>query len=333
MVSGLKVVARVAVVGALLWLLVHKGFLSLEETRQAFARPAYSLTGIALVVATLFISSTRWHRLLHALGFRLSWARALELTSIGTFFNIALPGSVTGDLVKAYYLGQEGPLQGASGESNKAKGFGVIVFDRVLGLSGLVLVSAVALLADVPGASQNAQFQALWWFVELTAAAVVVFYAYILIVNPDADPFMAVLRRLEARVPAVGALRRFVDGFRDFHQHPGTVAAALLLSVVNQATVGLACYMFTQALGETFITLRTVYAVVLSGLVVTTLPVGPAGVGTGHVALLYLLKLVGSDRGADVFTLFWLAQMLIGLGGGVVYLRFRAGAAPRPPSP
>jgi uncharacterized membrane protein YbhN (UPF0104 family) len=82
--------------------------------------------------------------------------------------------------------------------------------------------------------------------------------------------------------------------------------------------------MVAYALGETQLTLLPVYVVVPIGLLITAIPVLPAGVGTGHAAFLYLFGLLGSQRGADIFSLYALGQILTGAIGGLIYLRFRA---------
>jgi hypothetical protein len=49
----------------------------------------------------------------------------------------------------------------------------------------------------------------------------------------------------------------------------------------------------------------------------------PAGIGTGHLAFGYLFGLIGSQKGADIYTLFAFTQIVIGGLGGLVYLRFK----------
>ena len=123
----------------LLYFLFKQGFLSIELTAQAFKKwdrvvPAALATGVATGLGVV-----RWQYLLRAQNIRLGWGRVLELSLVGNFFNIALPGAVSGDFVKAVYVGQD--TQG-----QKAKAFGSILFDRVAGLSALVVVAAAALL-------------------------------------------------------------------------------------------------------------------------------------------------------------------------------------------
>jgi len=296
-----------------------------EQTQRALASPLESGTGVALLMVCQLLGAARWRILLQAQGLMLSYGRALQLNMVGSFFNIALPGSVSGDLVKAYYLGHEAP-------GRQARAFGAILLDRVMGLSALLLVSAGAFFVSIPGTEDNTTFTALRWLIRVLAVGVLFFYAYLLLVHPQHDPLRRVLLALEARVSKVKAIREVYDGMRDFHGAPGAVISAMVISVVIHLLVGATFLAFAHAVGETWMQLHHIYATAPAGMVVTTIPVAPAGVGTGHAAFLFLFRLVGSERGADVFTLFAATQILIGMLGGLVYLWFKRAEPPAPVS-
>ena len=133
------------------------------------------------------------------------------------------------------------------------------------------------------------------------------------------------LKRLESRFAKVGSVTRIYLGLRHYHHHRGAVLRALALSAVVQLMVGATCCFFAKALGDAVPAIG-VYVIVPLGLLVTAVPVMPAGVGTGHAAFFYLFKLLGSSRGADVFSLYALIQIVLGAVGGLVYLRFKASA-------
>ncbi len=311
MKNQLKLLIKIAFVAGLLWVLAQRGFLSLTETRAAFSRWELVLPALGLLVSATLLGVSRWKLLLKAQGIELTWLRTLQLTMVGNFFNIALPGAVSGDFVKAWYIGRE--LGG-----KRARAFGSILFDRVAGLSALVLVSATAFLFSV-GA-----YPALRFFMLLAALAVVFFYAYLFLVREASDPLLIFLKKVETRVPRAGSFTRVYEGLRHYHNHRATVLQVLLLSISIHLMVGLACRNFAFALGDEHLALLAIYVVVPLGLLVTAIPILPAGVGTGHAAFLFLFKQLGSEQGANIFTLY--ALVMIGLGGvgGLVYLQFRS---------
>ena len=307
---------KAAIVVALLYFLAQKGFISLKDTQRAFSRWDKLGPAATVMLICMFLGALRWQWLLRAQGIHLKFLRTLELTMIGNFFNIALPGAVSGDFVKAFYIGKE--IHG-----QRARAFGSILFDRVAGLSALSFVSAGALLLGFESFRGQVVFVALRYLITFAALGSIAFYAYLFLVRERHDPLFRFFGLLERRIPKMGSIKRIYEGLRHYHHHRIVVLKILLLSVVVHLAVGWTCMQFAQALGESQVGLLPIYVVVPLGLLVTAIPVMPAGVGTGHAAFLYLFHLIGSERGADIFTLWALFNLGLGALGGLVYLRFR----------
>lgn len=316
-----KISLKLAFVAGLLYFLMRKGFISIQDTRRAFSDWQNMVPAISVLLFNVFLGALRWQWLLRAQGIHLRMRRVLELTFIGNFFNIALPGAVSGDFVKAFYVGREV-------EGKRARAFGAILFDRVAGLSALSVLAAGAAVFGHDHLARS-MLATLKPALIIGAACVVAFYAYLFLVREKHDPVLLLLKALEIRAPKVGALTRVYEGLRHYHNHRWTVIQVLLSSLLIHMTVGWACLKFAYALGVTQIHILPVYVIVPIGMLVTAVPVAPAGVGTGHAAFLALFKLIGSDRGADIFTIFALTNIFFGMIGGLVYLRFR-GHEPKP---
>jgi uncharacterized protein (TIRG00374 family) len=315
--SYLKTFLKIAFVVALLYYLSRKGFISVHETGRAFSNWRDSAPAVAAMFTTAFLGAVRWQLLLRAHNTHLTWGRVTQLTLIGNFFNIALPGAVSGDFVKAFYVGKE--VQG-----QRARVFGSILFDRVAGLSALVLVSASAMIFGLHKFEHTALMSGTRVFIVTAAVCVLVFYTYLFLVREKHDPVLMILRWFEAKAPKAGSLTRIYEGLRHYHNHRLIVMQVLLISVVIHLLVGWAFFQFAGALGEAQLSLLALYVIVPLVLLVTAVPVAPAGVGTGHAAFLFLFGLLGSQRGADIFTMFAVVNIAIGAVGGLVYLRFRS---------
>jgi uncharacterized protein (TIRG00374 family) len=315
--SRLTALFKLVFVAGLLYFLSQKGFLSLQETRRAFRQWDQLLPGMLAFFVTTLLGVVRWNLLLRPQRIHLSWSKVFQLTLIGNFFNIALPGAVSGDFVKAFYVGRE--VRG-----QRARAFGSILFDRVAGLSALVLVAAGAMIVGFGEFRHSRLFAGTKLFVVTAGACVLAGYTYLFLVREHHDPVLRGFRWLESRVPRAASLTRIYEGLRHYHNHRLVVLEVLAVSIVIHLLVGWACYRFASALGESYLPLLGIYVVVPLGLLVTAVPVAPAGVGTGHAAFLFLFGLLGSRRGADVYTLVALTNILIGAMGGLVYLRFRS---------
>ena len=312
----LKILLKAGFVVGLLYYLSQKGFISLQHTKRAFSQWQFVLPAFLLLCTNLVIGTFRWQWLLQAQGIELRWFRMLQLGLIGNFFNVALPGAVSGDFVKAFYIAKEAP-------GKRARAFGSILFDRVAGLSALVLLATGALITGLETFKGTALVAAIQSFLIIAASCVVIFYSYLFLVTEKHDPVMKLLRKIESKIPKAGSFVRIYESLRHYHNHRAVVAKALLVSLLIHSLVGVCFYNFGMALGETQLQLQAVYVVMSLGLLITTIPVAPAGVGTGHAAFLYLFHLIGSERGADIFTLFALMNFTLGAIGGLVYLRFR----------
>lgn len=312
----LKTFLKLAFVAGLLYFLGKKGLISIDATQRAFSHGQQLATAFGVMGSMIFIGVLRWQLLLKAQGIRLPYRRIFELAMVGNFFNIALPGAVSGDFVKAFYIAREI-------EGKRARAFGSILFDRVAGLSALVLVSATALGLGAQSLWDTPLFRGTKLLLAGAAACVIGFYAYLFLVRERHDPLLKLFQVAEARFEKLGSLTRIYESLRHYHDHRATVLQVLGLSMVIHCLIGYGMINLAAAFDEGHLPFLALYVAFPLGLLVTAIPVLPAGVGTGHAAFAYLFGLIGSQRGADVFSLYALFQLFTGGIGGLFYLRFR----------
>lgn len=322
--KALKNILKLAFVALVFWWLGKKNLISISAFVAGLKNWPYVLAGFIAIWMTAFIAAFRWGLLLRAQSIDLPVRRLLQLQFVGNFFNVALPGAVSGDFVKAYYIAHEYP--GA-----RSKAFGSILFDRLLGLSALVIVSLTALLVGLQHFIGSPVLSGVKAFVIFSGLAVFVFYGYLFFVRETHDPLLKLGQRLETRSGKIGAISgsvvRIYLGIRVYHSERALVFKTLLLSCMIHLLAGFSCLCFAQALGETQIPANGLFVVAPLGLLVTAIPILPGGVGTGHAAFSFFFHLLGSERGADLFSYYVLVQLLIGAVGGLVYLRFKSQAS------
>jgi uncharacterized protein (TIRG00374 family) len=102
----------------------------------AHLRWGFWLLAVLLYVLTQVASSLRWQWLSRPLGFERPLGHYFAFYFIGMFFNLMLPTSVGGDVVRAWYL------DGGSGRRLSA--FLSVFVERLSGLLVLVVVACVA---------------------------------------------------------------------------------------------------------------------------------------------------------------------------------------------
>lgn len=270
-----------------------------------------SLLGFMTGLATL-----RWQWLLQAQGVQAPFFQTLKVNLIGTFFNTALPGAVSGDFVKVFYIAQNAP-------GRRGQIFGSILFDRILGLSGLILVAAAALWGDWSLVRGTGALPAIRLTLALGAFGVLSFFSYLFWMPSSHDPIEKVLLRLVGWKPRAQGLANIYVGVRAYQNRKLAVLMGLSLSILIHLCVCWCCLQFAYALGEQGLSVSPVFLFVPLGLLVTAVPLLPGGIGTGHAAFSWGFHIIGSDRGADIFSLLFMTNLLIGIVGSIVYVSHR----------
>lgn len=313
----IKTLLKILLVAGLLYVLGDRGLLSFEKTHQAFVR--FEFTGFAFLAlfTTTFLAILRWQILLRSQEIHLSSSRILQLGFVGNFFNTALPGAVSGDVVKAIYVAREV-------ETRRSHALSSILFDRVAGVAGLILLAmgALALSLNQPWGDQL--LSSIQIFLGISGAGLILFFSYLFLVRENFDPLLHFMRKLESKFRIAGSLVRIYEGLMHFHKTKGAVLLSLFISLLIHLLVVTACIYFARALDETHVDALAFFILVPLGLLVTAIPVMPAGIGTGHAAFVYLFHLLGSEAGANIYSLFVIYKLIEGAAGGLVYLKFKS---------
>ena len=105
----LKNVFKFGLMAGIIYYLYAKGLLDFSRVRAVLADPVVVAVGICVILGTSTLCVMRWRMLLAGQGIRISFGDAFRLTFIGMFFNTALPGAVSGDVVKGYYIVKQQP--------------------------------------------------------------------------------------------------------------------------------------------------------------------------------------------------------------------------------
>ena len=311
----IRTTAKFSIVAGLLGWMLHSGRLNLSELTIFVDRPEISAFSIILwIIGPALLGSLRWRILLVGAGYHVTWKRAAVLQIVGFFFSSAMPGAVSGDVIKAFYIVKDDPQRG------KTNAMMTVVMDRILGLCGLfmmgycVMLVTGAHLLEIPAVRTQ--------FVLMTAATAGIALFLVMFMYPHKegrDPF---LRLLAKEFPGAPILRKIYVAFRIFHDQRPAIATCVALSFVIQLLgYFLFAYVAKMMIGfEDFAALAIFYPV---GVLTTALPLAPGGIGIGHVAFDRLFHLVGVDGGANVFNVYCLGQLALNLLGFIPYLFLR----------
>lgn len=258
----------------------------------------YLAGGAAVLVAAQLVSAARWKVLL--LEDDVMWRYLVRLYLIGNFFSAFLPTSVGGDAVRAGALAQDGVSLKRSVAS--------VLFDRILGVAGMVPLFAVGAL--LVAADPTMVLGRLSW--EASPGQVVGGGATALLLAAGAAVYFR--ERLLARITQFG------DELRDLAGSKGKLALVLGLGVLVQAMYILAWGILAPATGLEIGWAMLLFAVPVVS-VAAMLPVSIAGLGVREGVWIVLLG--GGFATADVVAfslLYFVAFSLAGGVGGALYM-------------
>ncbi|MCG8613156.1 MAG: flippase-like domain-containing protein [Pseudomonadales bacterium] len=309
---------------ALFYWLIQGGVLDLSELAVFLHYPWLIVAAIAFwLLGPVMMASLRWKILLDVAGFQLSWLRAIRLQLVGVFFTTAMPGSLGGDVVKAVYLISDNP------DKSKTLAMWSIVFDRIVGMCGLFLIGVIFILIN---SETIWQIKALRAFVPIVLGYVVAFGVLMLFIKASFRWKVSERSESTGLMRLVKALFRFVLAIRVFGSNFRVVCQALLLSVFAHGLsfmffVGL-CLGISQSINLS--NLPELGAIFPVGMLITTLPISPGGLGVGHLAFSELFELVSLQSGANIFNAYFVSQLLLNLTGVLSYFTMSVRRKPNP---
>jgi len=269
-------------------------------------RPQGLLVALGLIMAGVFICSTRWWLLLGAAGVRVRWYDAVRLTSLGLFFNIVVPGLTGGDLIKAVLVAKENP-------GRRTAAVVSVFVDRLLGLFTLLAMGAAVILAV------GGEFAEVRTTVLLCVGGVLL--GALAYTNTALRRLLG-FDALVARLPMGAAIRQLDEAVLIYSRHKLLMLATFLISVGNHLMVIGAILSLGRAFGDQLLDFLDYVIVVSVGNTISALPIAPGGWGVGEAIYAYLYTRLGAGATLGVATSvgYRLCSMAIGLLGGLFLL-------------
>jgi uncharacterized membrane protein YbhN (UPF0104 family) len=280
----------------------------------------------ALWAVTLSLQLVRWYILVRALDLPFTLRNAFRLGLVGYFYNTFLPGSVGGDLVKAYFIASEHP-------ERKTRAVATVLIDRAMGLFGLILfvgvLGSVAWALGEPRISASVALQTLVeWSATISATAVIVFLLLGLLPQQRVDRFAGRLKSIPKVGPSVAELWYAVWMYR---QRLKAIAAALGVTIITHVCMVTAFHCAAQVFppadpATDLATFSEHIVIAPPGFIIQAVPLAPGGVGVGEAAFAGLYKLSGrpESRGILARLALRVSEWLIGLLGYIMYLRMKS---------
>jgi uncharacterized protein (TIRG00374 family) len=308
----LTILQVLVTVGILVWLFHdhEKNAKMLEALRKAdkgWIFAAICCFGLVEIAATF-----RWALLLRVQGVVIPWIRLFFLYMIGMAFNPFMPGGTGGDVVKIFYLLKETP-------GKKTAALLATLMDRVIGMLGLMIISALVLWLRYDFLTQTETTRHLTWSLLFIVIASFsgVFFTFLI-------TGFKLAHKLPRKMPMRDALIDTSVAYNAYAHAWGTSFVSLVLSFLVHSGSFFMFYFCARAIGFGPAP-RDFFAVIpiINTLAALPISVGGAGVREWLSSELFGLCAIPGNSGVVISLLVWASTAVWSAIGGAVYLLYR----------
>jgi glycosyltransferase 2 family protein len=303
----------------IMYLLVH--FNRLDWRHLGALRDTWPWLALAfsLMFPPFAIVSYRLMFILRSQGIDASFREAMRWTMIGSLFDLMMPSSNGGDVVKA------GLIAAHVGSGWRTRAVMSVAFDRVLGLVGLFLLASVVglvgwkVVQDVAGKG--------FLLMASIAGSLGVLAVFRILGSRRLYNNVRINAFLEQRKWGP-LIKKWIGTFNELRERPRFLVIALLLSMVNHVFWCAALIFIARAVGNE---VPLIEGFVVFPIAIFSNVFGIAGgFGLGTVGFDVLLSLfLGIQNGALIGLLFQTLSAVIKLAGLPFYLSTPQGSMPR----
>uniref|UniRef100_UPI004056EEE2 lysylphosphatidylglycerol synthase transmembrane domain-containing protein n=1 Tax=Candidatus Electronema sp. TaxID=2698783 RepID=UPI004056EEE2 len=273
----------------------------------------FSLSLLCGVLMTV-ISSWKWQVLLRCKGIQISLSRLTAIYFIGRFFNLFLPTSMGGDVVRIWELSRH------AGEKYEAAAS--VLVERLSGMVMLALLSAAAVLLELRHHNLPALNASLLFI------AAVTLLAFWLIIDRRLLPLFSKLLapRWAGAEKLLAQLSRMQQAVFSYKDSPAGLLLVFAISFLFYFSAVVNVWVSALAFSAE-VSFSAMLLAVPALMLIMNLPVSIGGIGLMEAAYALIFPLFGFSPALALSTalLMRLKTILYGIAGGFVHLaRLRA---------
>ena len=314
--SNFKVVqifATIALLAVVIWqvgLFSQAGRASFIETLTG-ANYKYLLLSVAVGILINMVSALKWFMLTQSQQLNAGYWRIFSYYLIGQFYNLFLPTSVGGDVVRSYELGKF--------SGRHADALASVFVERYTGVLVLLLAAGLAVLSQLSVFNVD--------FVIISLVAFTVILALIAWMVFDLRFYESVKAVFQSRLPITDKLFTKLDklmlSIGRYKEHRGALAWAFINSIVFYLVAVLNVYV-TALVFQLDVRFFDILVATPIIMLIMNIPLSIGNIGLMEFAYINVLQLLGYSPvlGLSVAILMRLKSFLDGALGGVLHPLF-----------
>jgi uncharacterized protein (TIRG00374 family) len=223
-----------------------------------------------------------------------------------------MPGSVGGDVIKAFYIAQDQP-------GTRLRAATSVLMDRIVGLFALGVIAGVSVISHWPLMTRTPQLRALAFFVFSLLIGFVFFFGFGFSNRVRSHEFTDLIFK---KLPGGSLLLRIYDAIHSFRKGKSQFIWGIILSILVHSINIICLYIVAVTLGFENVSLASFFFIIPLGLIATAIPISPAGIGVGQAVFLALFTWyqgAANNLGPTLITIFQVVQACLSLLGAVFY--------------
>jgi len=306
---------KVGVAGIIVWYLFYSHRLTVEIFSQ-LSDPAHLpllfLSGTAFIGAQM-LAAYRLVLLLRMIDMRMSYPRVFKLAMIGNFFNIVIPGSVGGDIIKGAYLIR-------IEDDRRGRSSGIVLMDRMMGFLALLFIGMISIiyLYLLKRETLLPYISELKWLFLISATVLMIFTLFVLFGKK---------RQFRMKAKAIASILfkstifyHMTDAIGALTKRRRVLAAAFCISLGVQAIALSGLLVLIRLIPGELPDIVTLTAVSSIVLLFGIIPVTPGNIGWTELVASVGWSVVGSAAGGFIFFYWRIVSVIFSLPGGFLYL-------------
>ena len=293
--------------------LIYQGKIDLKILSKLTQTPSIMIGTLALVIMQNLGNSFRWGLILSTQTIKkINYVFLAGVNWIGLFFNTVLPGAVTGDLIKMFYIKQ------IDSKISKTSMVLTVLMDRIYGLIGLIcLMGFISLFRYTRLTTISSGLETIVHFNLLLLVGVIIFFGMMFLPETIQEKFT----KLCAKTPIIGKKTVHLNEcFWMMAKRKKTMFSCIGISLISHNLGIMAFYYITSPFFSKEVAFLDIYSVIPVGMIITAIPISPGGMGVGHAAFEKLLGYFELAGGANLFNTFWIIILINNVLGLIPYL-------------
>jgi len=269
-------------------------------------RPEYLVAALAVLAVQVIVVAFRWVQLLKMAEISFPLGRIIGAFAAGSFLNSVIPGGVSGDAMRAWYV-----TRGGAGTSTAINS---VILDRLAGFIGLGVLVLIAVFG------RWAMSGAVPPVIDLIAAAI---SCGVIIVTLALVCIEPVIHRFSMRWPFLSPLRNLLRALHILKNHDRLflfIATVIGGPLMQMAAILILSWGLQVPLSpaEALIGLPT-------ALLLSALPITPGGWGLREGAMVLILGRFGiaAEDALSISVLFGIASICANLPGALFWFTHR----------